>query len=59
MIFLDSRWPDSHWAGLVQLFHGHADLILQFNTFLPVGYKVPPPPPPPVWRTVCIETTCN
>ena len=26
----------------VQLFRGHTELILQFNTFLPAGYKVRP-----------------
>jgi hypothetical protein len=31
-----------------QLFHGHTELILQFNTFLPTGYKVRPCP----WTTI-------
>ena len=43
------------WAALTlvtraQLFHGHTELILQFNTFLPTGYKVAHAPAPPAAR---------
>ena len=32
-------------SGWAQLFHMHTGLIMQFNTFLPTGYKVRRGPP--------------
>ena len=49
-------------ARMKELFRGHRDLILGFNTFLPKGYEITLPPedePPPAKKPVEFEEAIN